>query len=61
MLRDARIAQLEHGRELPDRTFLPPNEPEDLLAARLGNKLKRIHKLILATSEMYGTFPPPLK
>ena len=53
MLRHARVAEVEPVDELADRHLVVPDEAEDLLTARLGDELQRIHTDILPTAEMF--------
>ena len=53
---DARVREVEPFYERPDREFFAPDVPEDLLAAGLGDQLKRVHHDILPLVEMSGTF-----
>ena len=61
MLRHARVTQIETVDELADGKLVAPDVAQDLLPPRLSHELKRVHRFIIARSEMYATFAPSLK
>ena len=61
MLRHTRVAQVESLDEFTNREFVTPDVPQNLLAARLGDKLEGVHAVILLMTEMYVTFLSSLK
>jgi hypothetical protein len=45
VLRHAGVAQLDLLGDLPDGQLVAPDGSEDVLAARLGEELQRVHRL----------------
>jgi hypothetical protein len=53
VLRHARVAQVEAVDELAHRHLVAPDQAKDLLPARLGDELQRIHADTLPQTEMF--------
>ena len=49
------VAEVEPRDELADGKLLAPDLAEDLLTARLGNELQRVHLVIFPVGEMSVT------